>query len=227
MSVCLRRVFIIVLICTLLMLGSCNSAINEDYESVAANNYSNKYDIDQTTDISLPSEDETFDAESNNDVLIYDDVLGLGSCYIERIENYSLGIERLLFVKSDDGRIIADFGRWLNISDDEGYFFIDINGDGISELICNSQSADGAERVIVFQNNNGTIQCGLISEELILEKFNANWIDYPGALQERYDDSSGAISLTLYHCNFEDYEELQICIENLEMFDYIDYEYIE
>ncbi len=45
-------------------------------------------------------------------------------------------------------------------------YSIDLDGDGINELICNCMAGTGAERVYVFRNNDGVIERGWLSYDL-------------------------------------------------------------
>lgn len=45
-----------------------------------------------------------------------------------------------------------------------GVYSVDLDGDGISEFITNTEYGDGAQRVEIYRNNNGVIECsGLVS----------------------------------------------------------------
>ena len=73
----------------------------------------------------------------------------------------------------------------------------DLDGDGVSELICNVVYGTSAERVIVYRNRGGVIEAGTIDPDFAVGAFGAEaWMDGSNAVSERYDPVEGTFVVT-------------------------------
>ena len=96
------------------------------------------------------------------------------------------GNHRYLFYDNNQS-IIAENYRWRG---DSEWHTIDIDLDGLYEVICNDQFEDGAERVSVYRDRKGVIERGYISEEYICSLLDIEQISLPGNLIEKYDTNT-------------------------------------
>ena len=97
-------------------------------------------------------------------------------------------------------------GKQVCIAENSGYlvsgvepkaYSIDLDGDTISELVCNVVYGTSAERVIVYRNNGGIIEQGTIDQSYHTNVFGAEaWHDGYGAIGEKYDPAEGAFVVT-------------------------------
>ena len=155
------------------------------------------------------------------------DLMGLGDFRIDVETNKSSGMKRLLFVLCEDESIVAECGRCRGpFGEGEAYSLTDIDGDGVSELVCNEQYATGAERVAIYRNNNGTVEYGLIREDYIREKFGISQLNSPSQLVEIYDPEIDLIHVTLIENEGED-RIIEISPDEADAFEYLPYEFLE
>lgn len=153
------------------------------------------------------------------------DLMGLGDFRIDVETNKSSGMKRLLFVLCEDESIIAECGRCRGpFGQGEAYLLTDIDGDGVSELVCNEQYATGAERVAIYRNNNGTVECGLIREDYIREKFGLSQLSSSSQVVEIYDFELNAIRVTIIENGGED-RRIDIRLDDAEAFEFLPYEF--
>ena len=91
----------------------------------------------------------------------------------------------------------------------------DLDGDGISELICNCTAGTGAERVIIFRNRDGVIEKGCLSYDLRDETMFPGIINRGSSyIQENYIAETNTIEIVyLTETGFE-----TIVIEDMDMF---------
>lgn len=127
------------------------------------------------------------------------DVLGLGVCRIEMEEISPCQYKWHYYVKVDgeDVCVAEQFGY-----DGPEAWSRDLDGDGVPELICNSTYEDGVKSVIVYRNNNGTIEEGRIRQSYYEEKFGWTHV-WEGGISslpaERYNPERGVFTATDYY----------------------------
>lgn len=86
-----------------------------------------------------------------------------------------------------------------------GFQIKDLDGDGINELISPCQySADGANRLFVFRNNNGVIEKGRIGSSLSTPEYSEYYDEDQGKMI--FDSTQGTFELTIDDFIFEKYE---------------------
>lgn len=154
------------------------------------------------------------------------DLMGLGDFRIDVETNKSSGMKRLLFVLCEDESVIAECGRCRGpFGEGEAYSLTDIDGDGVSELVCNEQFATGVERVTIYRNNNGTVEYGLVREEYVREKFGIDQLSSPSQIVEVYDSELNVICVTLIGNEDED-KVIEISLDEAEAFEFLPYEFI-
>ena len=91
-------------------------------------------------------------------------LMGFENCYCEGGTSQS-GISEWNFYTEDDKEFATQFGF---VIDEPDYYTVDLDGDGTEELICPSvYTGDGANRVLIFRNNNGTAEEGWLKEREI------------------------------------------------------------
>ena len=91
-------------------------------------------------------------------------ILGFDGCYAEGGEMYD-DFYYWTFYNSDGEMIGSQFGFGYKIPE---YYLLDYDGDGTEELICPVQyGADLAVRVMIYRNNNGTIEECCLNERAI------------------------------------------------------------
>jgi len=98
-----------------------------------------------------------------------------------------------VFVDDDTNEVL---GEWFGFDEvTENIHIADIDGDGTNELICNCQyGGDCARRVMVYRNNNGTIEVGTATEESLAYNLDLDiecTLDY----QLEYDERTGQLEL--------------------------------
>ena len=159
------------------------------------------------------------------------DIMGLGEYRIDTLVLHASATKILLFVTCEDDRVFAECGR--NIApygEPEAYSFVDMDGDGISELICNYQYGTGAERVIIYRNNNGTIECSGINEVYICKQLGLDMLGSATSYREIYDYQSQMIKIILsgdQYANGGVDIILEIGLDETEAFEFHEYEYLE
>jgi|GEM_PF-2662216 len=67
---------------------------------------------------------------------------------------------------TNDGVCIAELTGYS--AQEPAAYVADLDGDGITELICNAVYGDGAQRVVVFRNNNGVIERGTVKGDYLI-----------------------------------------------------------
>ncbi|MCR5804293.1 MAG: hypothetical protein K6G47_08510 [Clostridia bacterium] len=207
---------------------SCNSKLQQ--EPAVSNEASQESEgtsaQTELEDITVVTEETDQPNEATTPI---DDLLGLGPGRIEVTTNDGLGLERWLFVCDLDNHVVAECGRWIDISNEEAaYFFVDIDGDDTSELICNTQYGDGAERVKIFRNTDGIIEYGSVKESYICEEFGIDQLGYPGSFKEVYDPEMNLIEVTMYESDNSASEvSIEIAINTEDAFEFLKYEYLE
>ena len=159
------------------------------------------------------------------------DFMGLGDYRIDTLILHTSATKILLFVTCEDDRVVAECGR--NIApygEPEAFSFVDMDGDGISELICNYQYGTGAERVIIYRNNNGTIECSGINEVYICKQLGRDMLGSATSYREIYDYQNRMIKIILSGDQYANGGEdiiLEIGLDETEAFEFLKYEYLE
>lgn len=100
-----------------------------------------------------------------------------------------------------DGTLLGYYG-----GTEEKYAIKDLDGDGVNELICNTEyTGDGAKRFIVFKNNNGKIQEAEEDWDTV-EKILGRTLDMVGEYDTAYDYDSGKLIIIDKAKNDKTYE---------------------
>ncbi|MDE5893543.1 MAG: hypothetical protein K2H45_11535 [Acetatifactor sp.] len=100
-------------------------------------------------------------------------------------ENYRISVEESTpyfyiwyYYAEIDGEMqcVADTsaGSWH-----PGVYSVDLDGDGISEFITNTEYGDGAERVQIYRNHDGIIETSGLNERYLYDKY---YISFDGAV---------------------------------------------
>ena len=94
-------------------------------------------------------------------------LLGFDDCYcLGEISSYDYCIWNIY--NGDHEMIASSFGFGYDRGPE--YYLFDIDSDGQKDIICNCiYDADGACRVFIFRNNNGTVEIGTLDEEKIAD----------------------------------------------------------
>lgn len=147
----------------------------------------------------------------------FDNIMGLSGYYVE---NTSVQTKvRTYYATGSDGtdvRIAESFGFEIND------FIVDLDGDGVTELVCNCQSGgDGHEDVYVFRRNGSKIEQGYPDfERISMPQWN-NW--GVNSTASKYDERERCFRIgyatendwkeiklrDLKNFNFKDYAKLQ------------------
>ena len=127
------------------------------------------------------------------------------------------------YEESGEGHIIRTYylREWngkTDVSVAESFGFgiddhtVDLDGDGVDELVCNCTfGGDGARRVYVYRLNGDTVERGMLDEECIELSDFFDW--GVNAVQEYYDAAAGNFvleyatkdSVRTVHCGYEDF----------------------
>lgn len=153
--------------------------------------------------------------------VIFSDLFGLSGQSVETTENHFT--TRSYFVSDMNGSevcIAESFG--FEIDD----YIVDLDGDGVTELVCNCQyGGDGHESVYVYRRNGNVIERGWLDLEhkqldMVMPANWKNWgvnstaeryIPETGIFEIRYDTDHGtevATTSHLSHFTFEEYARL-------------------
>lgn len=148
---------------------------------------------DRTENGELPAQQDQMNSER------FTNVLGFDGCRI-RVEEVTPHFYTWYYYAEADGKtqIIAEsFGYEVAGAQPEGYS-VDLDEDGVPELICNCVYGDGAERVLVYRNNNGVIEVGGLAERRLETDFNIDLMGGVGGIIERYDPVENVIHVINY-----------------------------
>lgn len=101
---------------------------------------------------------------------------------------------------------------------EERAFIVDLDGDGITELVCNCMyGSDGEERVFVYRNNGGIIEQGYLDIYSDVE----NEIGCAGAIKEKYDPETGTFKVVV---NADGRELKNVSFTGMNYFTFMPYE---
>lgn len=156
----------------------------------------------------------------------FENLLGYDSVRVEIEAEPGMSADLLLFINNADGKIVAECGRFD--PDEPGAYFVeDVDCDGIAELICNYQYATGAERVVIYSNNAGVIECGTIREEYICDTLGIQQPESPYTFTESYDPETDSVTVTLQASYYEEVDEdqiLEVSISDKDAFEFTEYQ---
>ena len=132
------------------------------------------------------------------------DVLGFDVCSVE--------MEEISFNQYTWHYYVELDGEYVCVAEQFGYdgpeaWSRELDGDGVPELICNCTYGDGAQKVIVYRNNNGIIEEGSIREAYYQDKFGWTHVGQGGLTSypvEHYDPEQGVFTATDYYTNGSD-----------------------
>lgn len=143
----------------------------------------------------------------------FDNIMGLSGYYVEKTEAY-LKLRTYYIIDSDgtDVSIAESFGFEIND------FIVDLDGDGVTELVCNCQSGgDGHEEVYVFRRNENKIEQGYLDfERISMPQWN-NW--GVNSTASKYDEREGCFRISYSTEN----EWKEIILRDLKEFYFADY----
>ena len=165
-------------------------------------------------------------AESGDVGKQFENLLGQGSCRIEIVCESGWSNELLLFVRNEDNFIVAESSQSIS-EENESYYVVDIDRDGIYELICNCQYATGPARVLIYRNNEGTIECGYIQEEYICQRLGLDHLDAPYTFKESFVFDRNVVRVILlskYYDEFTEDKVLEISLNEYDAIEYLKYE---
>lgn len=213
----LVRIKYCVLFLTISALCFCSACASRDF--IAADSEISNLDNSENSINNIVAESEDIGKPIKN-------LLGQGSCRIEIVRESGWSCELLLFVRNEDNVIVAECSR--NISEEKDSFYIvDIDSDGIYELICNCQYATGPERVQIYKNNKGTIECGYILDEYICQRLGLNHLEDPYTFKETFVFDSNVVRVILFARYYEEFSEdqvLEISLIEKDAIEYLKYE---
>ena len=146
--------------------------------------------------------DSTKDTTDENKVrLDIGAALGFENCYCER-DDEGAPFYIWNFYNTEGRCLGVQFGYGYETS--PKYFIKDLDGDGTSELICDCEfGGDGAQRTYIYRNNNGTIEQGMINEDIMIEKTGDTGLSAMYYAMH-YDEAKGAVIFR--HNDETDYE---------------------
>lgn len=136
------------------------------------------------------------DADTKSDFSSFTDILGFSNCKV-KVDETAPHFFTWYFYTEIDGetRCIAEMFGHFDSNMPEAYS-VDLDGNGIDELICNCVSGgDGWQTVIVYRNNNGVIEKGYIRQAFYDGLGAVNF--GPGSSAEQYDPDLGFV-ITYY-----------------------------
>lgn len=137
-------ILFLVLICTLGVTG-CSEAME-------------KSDIENDTSLK--------NVKTEEHVTYVDDIMGMSGFYSVN-ENVHPSVYNFYVMDGENAVCIAEHWGETN---EENCFSIDLDGDGISEFICNVTYGDGARATIVYHREGSTIYKGF-ADDLLDEKY--------------------------------------------------------
>ena len=146
----------------------------------------------------------------------FENLLGLSGYYIDTSTNHLITRTYYVPVENDGGHSIAQsFGFAI---DD---YIVDLDGDGVTELVCNCQyGGDGHESVSVYRRNGTVIERGYLDLEhkqldMVMP---SNWKNWgvnsaserynpdTGMFEVRYDTENGWKTATVQHLDYFTFE---------------------
>lgn len=113
------------------------------------------------------------------------DILGCDGYYVDRP---TPAYQVMRHYYTQDGVVIAASFGFPDLGED---IALDIDGDGVRELICNIVYGDGAERVRIYRLRNDSIEVGTVDESFFEAK-NAE----SRSIRERFEPASGIFVFT-------------------------------
>lgn len=139
------------------------------------------------------------DQQDQEDIDTFTNIMGFDG-YCVRIEESSPNDYVWHYYAEIEGEtqcIVEAFGHPISGWWPEAYS-VDLDDDGMPELICNCSYGDGAERVIVYRNNNGVIEKGFLVQKYLERDFNIDITVAAYAIIEKYDPVENAFYVTNY-----------------------------
>lgn len=124
------------------------------------------------------------------------------------------------FYSKDDHTLL---GSWFGFSTNPIIYIVDIDGDGINEMISNVQyGADGVIDVCIFHNNNGVIEEWIVRDTTVCEAFNVEQEDICplGIVSKVYDPETNTIKMT-----FDGIGEASVELNDADAFFRMEYTY--
>lgn len=105
--------------------------------------------------------------------------LGFENCVMTWEE--SLGTMIWRFYAVEDGQYLFLAGTW-DCRGEPDVYRVDLDGDGVEEMVCNRQFADGGQDVVVYRNRDGQIERGSLDMSYEFQKWSERGLTPIGAL---------------------------------------------
>lgn len=147
------------------------------------------YELPDTAD-SLSS---TIDTGEEYETRLFSDILGY--------ENYRISVDESTpyfyiwrYYAEIDGEMqcVADTSSYEH----PGVYSIDLDDDGISEFITDTIYGDGAERVQVYRNHDGVIECSGLNQRYLYDNYSISFDGPIGSTAEKYDPQENVFVVT-------------------------------
>lgn len=126
----------------------------------------------------------------------FTDILGFSGYYVKIEETAPGFIIWKYFAETAEGeKCIAEIFGYAAPPEPEGYS-VDIDGDGINELITNCLFGTGAQRVYIYRNHGGVIEKGWLSYDRGNEELFPGMHDWgANAVNEKYNPETGVFEI--------------------------------
>lgn len=203
--------FIIICLAAVLILSACGNKDSNISDDAPENKLS-----DTVGDDEIPPETESSDTDTPYEPAVFEpfqldgitDILGFD--YEIRVEetSYRFCVWKFYWITDGEIRCVGEMFGPLHDDTIENNtripdaYVLDLDGDGITELICNCvYGADGGQEVRVFRNNGGVVELGTLSIDYFDGKIDGELISH--LIAERYDPDVG------FTVTYFDGEEMQ------------------
>lgn len=150
----------------------------------------------------------------------FTDILGFDGYYV-RVEESTPNFYIWYYYTEIDGKtqcIAETFGPLGTDYDPEAYS-VDLDNDGIMELVCNCMYNDGVERVIIYRSNNGVIENGFIKERDLEADFNIDVSVAALAIIVKYDPVENIFNVI----NYAQDGSVRTAVVNMDYFEFLPY----
>lgn len=150
----------------------------------------------------------------------FTNILGYNGYRIQ-VEESIPGLFLWHYLTEIDGKevCIGEMCGYLTPGAEPDAYSVDLDGDGITELICNETAGTGAQFVTVYRNRNGNIEEGRILQNYLAEEHGLS-IGEIGSICERYDPEKNIFVIT---GTSTDGISQTVLLEGLESFEFLPY----
>ena len=159
-------------------------------------------------------------SESAKETVPFIDILGY-SGYRIRVEESIPGLFLWHYLAKIDGKevCVAEMCGYLTPETEPDAYSIDLDNDGIPELICNETAGTGAQFVTVYRNSSGNIEAGRISQSYLTKEHGLS-IGGTGTICEQYDPEKNIFLIT---GTSSDGDPKTVLLEGLTYFEFLPY----